>query len=81
MSVAVGDSVLVPEYGGAKLTFDEKVVHLIVISAQAASPHAAISWRRGAVSHISCVEQYCELKHSVWLYICRHGLLYLYFFS
>ena len=24
MSVAVGDSVLVPEYGGAKLTFDEK---------------------------------------------------------
>ena len=52
VSVAVGDSVLVPEYGGAKLTFDEKVVHLIVISAQAASPHAAISWRRGAVSHI-----------------------------
>ena len=25
MSVAVGDSVLVPEYGGTKLTFDEQV--------------------------------------------------------
>ena len=51
MSVAVGDSVLVPEYGGAKLTFDEKVVHLIVILAQVASPHVTISWQ-GAVSCI-----------------------------
>lgn len=51
MSVAVGDSVLVPEYGGTKLTFDEKVVHLIVILAQVASPHVTISWQ-GAVSCI-----------------------------
>ena len=29
VSVTVGDTVLVPEYGGTKLTFDEKVVHLI----------------------------------------------------
>lgn len=28
MNVKVGDEVLVPEYGGTKLTFDEKASHL-----------------------------------------------------
>ena len=47
MSVAVGDTVLVPEYGGTKLTFDEQVLHLYIVFA-----HASACWC--SVVHAVC---------------------------
>lgn len=67
MSVAVGDTVLVPEYGGTKLTFDEQVLHLcIVFLHNVMCLHAGVVLCMQCV-HVMCRTEYYLCKNSMWL--------------